>query len=341
MDSAVMAAVDSLLGVSDTLAAVERLQTHADTLRPSLSITQALDRLILPDDAFPPVASSLDSLRASPTLPAPPSGRCWILSSQMGRDEGDDLPFWMGIQVALRTPLAWRRWLGHWERGARQSMAKTPSGILSSSEATVGGDLALGAWRTGLLAWSGVDQQGRVDVAAAGFFQRLDSFRWGNVSVGPEWRYSRSHARWLGGSLRWEEPHGVVVFGLARWRREPRLDFQSGLVRYRVEANRRQLLGSLSWMGSWGAWRCGPLVEVDARTSSGEDFWEDSTGVWRRTRAELVSAAGVEVALSGGKTWVVRLRPSWVVSRMDQTVGAGNVEENDGLRAALDGVLVF
>lgn len=344
-DSAILSAADSLLRLSDTIAAVERLQTHADTCRVSQSVSDLLDRLMLPDwpDAQRVPGENAVGIPASAALAAEDPARkpSWIVSGQMGRDEGDELPFWMGIQALRRSSWRVRGAAGHMEFGLSQVVASADPDRLANTEALSRIECRLGHWLGALNGWLGADQDFQGEIGFGGAISRLDTFSIGRVGIGPEWRVSLNRASWVGLSGRWEAPKGVSLLGAFRWREDPELRIEEGPLLYQRATSRIQGQGSLSWLGAFGVWRLGPLFELDWRSSTASDLWVDSTGVRNPSRQETTWSAGGIFSVTNTRSWSARLRPSWVFASSDPVFGEGARVVVEGLRLAIDGVLVL
>jgi len=341
-DSSVLAAADSLLRGQDTLSAVERLQSHMDTVRSSRVVTDLLDRLVLPDDPEPvvPAGENRGNVEARAARALPRRSR-WILSAQIGRDEGDELPFWTSLRGVRRSWRNWRGWSGVGEWGVSQLHAEAPSGRLSQGEAIARGEIARGRWQASGNLWLGMDQDLRLEGGVGGAVLRVDSLVFGEVSVGPQWRWSARHASWIGATMRFEENHGTNLLGGVRWRRDPKVRVEGDGILFETAESRLQAFAAFSWLRTLGRWRLGPSLELDWRSSTNADLWQDSLGVVRETSREFTWSAGAHLGVSGAPKWSLRLCPSWVFSNAHSLLGDEDRIVADGLRVSMDGVLVF
>lgn len=342
-DSLVLAAADSLLQASDTLGAVERLQSHADTVRVTLKLSDMLDRLVLPEssDVW---ASGVDSLAgaAKPMKPTSTSARShWILAGQVGRDEGGEMPFWASTQALRQIPWNPGQAMGHIEWGISQLVADVSSDWLASTDAIARVDLGWAYWLGGLQTWVGTNQDAQSEVGVAGSLLRLDTSRIGKISWGPEARVSRNRTSWLGLIGRWERPEGLRVSSALRWRREPSLRLEQNNAVYEWATSRLQCQGAISWLQAWRMWRIGPMLEGDWRKSTQEDFWADGDQIERPIRQESTFCVGGILAVGAARRWSIRLRPSWVFAHSEPFPLLEGGSDVDGLRVSIDGILVL
>jgi hypothetical protein len=323
---------------------VERLQTHADTSRVALGVSDLLDRLVLPEwpDSQRSGGGAIGNLTSLPVKGVSPVRKpFWILSLQTGRDEGNELPFWIGVQALRRNFWNHRTAIGHMEIGLAQVDAEATSGRLTYSEAIAKIEAGLGHWVATLNGWLGTDQDFRADMGLGGSLTRQDTFAIGRITAGPEGRVSWSRSNWIGVSGRWDAPSGVALFGSVRWRQDPEIHIEEGTMHFQSERSRIQGLASLTWLVAFGSWRLGPQAEVDGRASTDSDLWMDSTGIKRPSRQEVTWSAGGVFSVTRPPRWSLRFRPSWVFATSDPVLGEGVPEKVQGLRLSLDGVLVL
>lgn len=343
-DSAVLAAADSLLQISDTVGALERLQSHADTSRVSLRLSDMLDRLVLPDssDAWSVrrVDSSVELASAKEHASATDRPH-WILAGQVGQDEGDDLPFWASTQIFRQSPWMLGKKSGHWEGGISQLVADASSDWLASGEAFARADLGWPHWLGSAQSWVGADQDANGEFGVAGSILRIDTSRIGRVAWGPEARIARNRSSWFGLTGRLERPDGLRITSALRWRQEPGLRVEQNDAVYEWATSRLQCQGAVSWLKAWGVWRFGPMVEADWRKSTQEDFWMERGVVVRPVRQESTLCLGGLFAVGSQRRWSVRWHPSWVFSRTQSLPVLEQGSDVEGLRMSIDGILVL